>query len=432
MTMSLNINSRDVDRAVITDPSPSRPAVRLAALGGILMVALPLVMWAANRSAPLMLGLSAAAFAAAAVAAAGRDVGPLLRRILAGLLSPIGLALTAFLAWSLVSLLWTHRPAAGFAAWAELLLPLGFALVIAASAWFRPQQALVRALAMCLILASGLIFLELQSGLAQRMTLGLGGKQMGFIFNRPVIACLVLLAPAVHLLWNAGSKRVADRLLAGAAAAAVAGIILYSDSGTAKLGLGILVLAGLLARLLPRLTLAATALGFAATLVLAPVIGQLVDRLLPPALYEQTAESHSRDRVDIWLSFGEAIAARPFIGSGFGSSSALQTHPVAEQVSPPRRLLLAVGHPHSAPIQLWTETGIVGAALLLVAGLLFFRRLGALSARERAPRLALFAAAFVMASVGHGAWQGWWIAALAAAALWFESGRDVGRGAEHG
>ncbi|GAU80623.1 O-antigen ligase family protein [Bosea sp. BIWAKO-01] len=429
MSMSLNLNSPGGDRMMIAAPSSSRQAVRLVALGGILMVALPLAMWAANRSAPLMLGLSAAAFLAAAVASG--DAGALLRRMLAGLRSPIGLILTAFLGWALISLLWTHRPAFGFAAWVELLLPLGFALVIAASASFRPKQALVRALAMCLILASALIWFEVQSGLALRTALGVG-KQASFIFNRPVIACLVLLAPVAHLLWNGSSKPVADRLLAAATAVAVSGIILYAESGAAKLGLGILILAWLLARLLPRLTLAATALGFAATLVLAPVIGPLADRALPPVLYEQTADAHSRDRVEIWLSFGEAIAARPFFGSGFGSSSALQTNPVAEQVSPQHRWLLAVGHPHSAPIQLWTETGIVGAALLLVAGLLFLRRLGALSARELAPRLALFASAFVMASVGHGAWQGWWIAVLAAAALWFESGRNLGRGAEHG
>lgn len=429
MAMSLNLNSPGVERTVIAAPSPSRQAVRLAALGGILMVALPLAMWAANRSAPLMLGLSAAAFLAAAMA--GGDIGPMLRRVLAGLRSPIGLALTAFLGWALVSLLWTHRPAFGFAAWAELLLPLGFALVIAASAWFKPERALVRALAICLILASALMWFELQSGLAQRIALGVG-KQTSFIFNRPVIACLVLLAPVAHLLWTDESKRVADRLLAAAAAVAVVGIVLYSESGAAKLGLGILILSWLLARLLPRLTLTATALGLAATLVLAPVIGQVADRALPPVLYQQTADAHSRDRVDIWLSFGEAIAARPLIGSGFGSSSALQTHPVAEQVSPQHRWLLAVGHPHSAPIQLWAETGIIGAALLLVAGLLFLRKLGALSARELAPRLALFAAAFVMASVGHGAWQGWWIAVLAAATLWFEAGRHLGRGAEHG
>lgn len=235
MAMSLNLNSPGVERTVIAAPSPSRQAVRLAALGGILMVALPLAMWAANRSAPLMLGLSAAAFLAAAMA--GGDIGPMLRRVLAGLRSPIGLALTAFLGWALVSLLWTHRPAFGFAAWAELLLPLGFALVIAASAWFKPERALVRALAICLILASALMWFELQSGLAQRIALGVG-KQTSFIFNRPVIACLVLLAPVAHLLWTDESKRVADRLLAAAAAVAVVGIVLYSESGAAKLGLG--------------------------------------------------------------------------------------------------------------------------------------------------------------------------------------------------
>ena len=44
---------------------------RLAALGGGLLVALPLAMWIANRSAPLMLALAAAAFCAAALTAEG-------------------------------------------------------------------------------------------------------------------------------------------------------------------------------------------------------------------------------------------------------------------------------------------------------------------------------------------------------------------------
>ena len=39
--------------------------------------------------------------------------------------------------------------------------------------------------------------------------------------------------------------------------------------------------------------------------------------------------------------------------------------------------------------------------------------------------LALFAGAFSVASVAHGAWQGWWIAALAAAVVWFWCGRDA-------
>ncbi len=149
------------------------------------------------------------------------------------------------------------------------------------------------------------------------------------------------------------------------------------------------------------------------------MIGRLADAALPPALHETLADSHSRDRVDIWQSFGEAIRARPLQGSGFGASAALRTHPVAAEVSAPRRVLLDVGHPHSAPVQVWTETGAIGALLLLVAGLGCLWRLRGLGPHELAPRLAVFASAFCIACVGHGAWQGWWIAILAAAIVWF-------------
>ncbi len=80
--------------------------------------------------------------------------------------------------------------------------------------------------------------------------------------------------------------------------------------------------------------------------------------------------------------------------------------------------MLAVGHPHSAPMQAWVETGAVGALLLTLAGLLLLWRLRHFTARDLAPRLALVAASFAIAAVAHGAWQGWWIATLVIAALW--------------
>lgn len=95
---------------------------------------------------------------------------------------------------------------------------------------------------------------------------------------------------------------------------------------------------------------------------------------------------------------------------------------MALEVSPPRRQLLAVGHPHSAPVQAWVETGAVGAALLAFAGLALLWRLRHLPARDLAPRLALAASAFGVATVAHGAWQGWWIAALALASIWLFCG----------
>jgi O-antigen ligase len=305
--------------------------------------------------------------------------------------------------------------------WGELAIPLASGLVIAASGHFRPGRIESRALAMAIAAAAIFMMAELATGLAVRIALDIG-RQVTYIFNRPVLTCLVLLpAAAAGLLLGRGRSPL-DWLVCAVMIFVVAGLSFDSESGAAGLGFLLLVLAWIAARLLPRVTLALMAFGFVATMALAPVLGRLGDEALPASLHERLANSHSRDRVDIWLSFGEAIMARPLLGTGFGTSSTLDRHPVALEVSPPRRQLLAVGHPHSAPVQAWVETGAVGAILLTLAGLAFLRRLRHLAARDLAPRLALAGSAFGVATVAHGAWQGWWIAALALAALWLTCG----------
>lgn len=401
--------------SLATNPAGGRVPERLAALGAGLLVSLPLAMWIANRSAPLVLALAAGAFCAAAVA--GEGWRPLVRR--AGLLlrSPIGLALSGFLLWSLATIAWSHRPLPSLAAWGEFALPLACGAAIAASGRFRPSPALGRGLAIAVAAAALLMMAELATGLALRRALDIG-RQVTYVFNRPVLTCLVLAPVAFAALFGHRSSQRWNGALAVLLVLAVAWACLGSESGAAGLGLLVMAVVAVLARLAPRLALAAVALGFVATMVLAPVVGRLGDALLPPALHERLANSHSRDRVDIWLSFGEATLARPIRGSGFGTSPTLDRHPVAAEVSPPRRALLAVGHPHNAPLQAWTETGAVGVALLAFAGLALLLRLKRLAAADLAPRLALFASAFAVAAVAHGAWQGWWIAALTMAALW--------------
>ena len=387
----------------------------LAKLGGGLLVALPLAMWIANRSAPLMLALAAAAFCAAALTAEGWR--PPLRRATALLRSPIGLALTAFLLWSLVTLAWSHRPLQGVMAWGELALPLACGAAIAASGRFLPTPALGRALALAIIAAAVLMMLELATGLALRRALDIG-RQETFVFNRPVLICLLLVPVALVALR---ADRRGGRVALGLGvlvALAVGWACLGAESGAAGLGLLVMVAIAILSRLAPRLALVAVMAGFAATMALAPVMGHLTDALLPGSLHQRLASSHSRERVDIWLSFGDAALARPLGGAGFGTSPTLDRHPVAQVVPEQHRAMLAVGHPHNAPLQAWAETGVVGVALLAFSGLAFLRCLRRLSAADLAPRLALFASAFAIAAVAHGAWQGWWIAGLTVAALW--------------
>lgn len=401
------------------DAPAARRARALDRVGAALLVALPLAMWLANRSATLLLGLSAAAVLAA-LWQRGR-LSELFDRLRRALLSPIGLAISAFLLWSLVTLGWSHRPAQGLAMWCEFALPLLCGLVIASSGGLRPDIRLSRALAIALVLACVLIMVELASGLSQRAQLGIG-RPYGFIFNRPVLTCVVLTAAALPALLHSGATRRIDLALAVLLVMSVGALAIVADSGAAVLGFGILLLVWMLALIAPRPTLVLVALGLIATMALAPGLGLLANAALPPSLHKTLAQSHTRERVAIWLSFGEAIRARPIVGSGFGASAALDSHPVAARVAPQHREMLAVGHPHSAPMQAWVETGIVGAACLAVAGLALLWRLRHLPARNLAPRLALFAMALGVASVAHGAWQGWWIAALAAGAAWLWAG----------
>ena len=396
-------------------PASSLLPLRLARAGYVLLVLLPLAMWLANRSSPLVLGLAALCFIASAVVEEGW--AGFLQRVVEMLRSAVGIGLSGFLLWSLVTIAWSHRPAQSLAAWGELALPMASGLAIAASGRFRPGRTESRALAVALIAAAAFMMAELASDLSVRVALGIG-KQVTYIFNRPALTCLMLLPVAVAGLLAARGRSPLDWLLCGALVFVVGGMSLDSESGAAAFGLAILAAAWLAARLLPRLTLALVALGFFATMVLAPVMGRLGDEALPASLHQRLANSHSRDRVDIWLSFGEAIMARPLLGSGFGTSPTLDRHPVALEVSPPRRQLLAVGHPHSAPVQAWVEAGAVGAMFIALAGLAFLWRLRRLAAPVLAPRLALASAAFAVATVAHGAWQGWWIAALALAAAW--------------
>jgi len=392
------------------------------------MVLMPLAMWLANRSAPLMLGLAAAALLAAAVVAEpAAALAPRVRRLLK---SPLAFAVLAFLAFALLSIAWSHDRGASIQAFGELVLPVLLTAAIAASGQWRPSRSALRALALAIILAAVLVMVELASGMAQRAALGTG-KLMGFVFNRPAIVLLLLAVPAVHALWTRPAGLL-DRALAAGLAAVVIVFVFRSESEAAKLGVLALVPCWALAVFAPRLALAATALAFVATMAIAPMLGPMAERLVPAALLNRLDVMSAQARIDIWGSFGEVARARAIAGAGFGTSPTMQHHPVADAVTPERRLLLGVGHPHDMPLQAWAETGAVGAGFMSAAGLLLLAGLRRLRPAEMAPRLALFAAAFSIAAVGHGAWQGWWIAALGAAILWFGSDAETSPGESHG
>jgi O-antigen ligase len=410
---------RAFQRLVPTE-SPSSPQAQAMFIGAaLLFISMPLAMWLQSRSAA---GLLVAAAGLCAVGIWRQDRAAVLcQRAGACMQTPVGLFLALFLGWCLISIAWSHDRTASLAVWVELALPMIGGLVVAltlpeaisgarqAPKWVIAAFVAVLAIALILTLA------ELAGLLQWRAAAGL--RLNSFVFNRTMIFAAMMVGCAVALAVRPGTgSRIL--FLVGLVIAIFCLALVKTDSGAVILGVIVASIVMIGTWVLPRVSLAALAAGMVALAVFAPVQGEIADQLLPAKAHAAMAESHSRDRVDIWLAFGEAIRQRPLTGAGFGTSGSYARHPVAMQVPQARRTLLGAGHPHALQVQVWAETGVVGACLLLMAGLALIGMLWHLPHRLRAVATAMTAGALAVAAVGHGAWQGWWIATLAVSCCW--------------
>ncbi|BAU91012.1 O-antigen polymerase [Methylorubrum populi] len=387
-------------------------APRLYAAGAVALALVAPMMAVANRSSPLVVGVAALLFLAGAVAEHGGRAASLL---IGPLRSPLGLAALAFLGWCLVSLAWTPFPGLWGRVLSEFLPTLAAAAILARLAparlppWALPLGAGLLAAACLYIVASLALGLAPQAWLGQRVAL--------FMFNRPLLTLLLLAGPLTAFLALRG-----QRLAAGALVAVAALAILRSISGAALLGLlagGVMFAVGRLASRPVALTLAALTLALA--FALAPVEGDILHRLMPEAAHERLTQSSSRARVAIAQSFGAAVAQAPWIGSGYGMGLRFAEVPAAQALEPEMRAMLAVGHPHNSFLQIWSELGLVGAALAALVAFLALRAAAALPRLLFAAALGLLGAAVAVMFVEHGAWQGWWTAGCGAAITWLRA-----------
>lgn len=372
------------------------------------LVVMPFGMAIAHRSSAAFLVLSAVcALGAATAEGQARRV---LHDAAAALKSPLGLSVLAFLAWTLASIGWSEFKTLSLQGWGEFWLSVAAGFAVAMTLPKRLTPAAFWVLAGAMVAACLLIVVELSTWLAVRKSLGMRADV--FIFNRPSLTLLVSTPPlmvwlAVHLRhgWVFGLGLL---LIVG-------GTIAYSESNAADLGLAVGCLAFLAAWMAPRWTGRLMIAGFAIALAVAPVVGPLGDSLIPASLHKKMASAHSRERVDIWISFGSAIREQPLLGGGFGVSPRLGQTAVAAKVPEEHRLFLTVGHPHNMAIQIWTELGLVGVVLAFAVFMLAVRAMLRQPHLIMCASLALTAGATAVALVGHGAWQGWWAASLGAA-----------------
>lgn len=170
--------------------------------------------------------------------------------------------------------------------------------------------------------------------------------------------------------------------------------------------------------------------GLGAALVGLILIAPAVPHVLPIA--ETAAYEHpylppsAVQRLKIWSVVAEKIAERPVLGWGFDSSRTFssredQTSRLIER-RPDGSLFIDVTediplHPHNAILQWWLELGFLGAAVgAFIVGALF-RTLLTLPRLPAALATGMVLSATTNLAISYGAWQNWWLSAMALVAM---------------
>jgi O-antigen ligase len=382
----------------------------LDVIGHGFIVALPIAMVLANRSSPLFLSC-AAIFVAAAHFLSGNGASFLsaLQRMHTGAF----IGLLGAVAYALLSLVWTVRPEAAFLALGEAVIPISAgAILIIRWRIAPPPKWLFETLAKAMLIAAGLIALELLLNFPLRQAYG--GRLGPYVHNRPVVTLLLLLWPVLSWALLCGRKKLSLILLS-----ALMLVVAISDSEAAKLGLLAAAGTSILVYFFPERISRILIVGLLGFIWIQPIFGDVVAHLAPPRLIELTKAGHSKERIEIWQAFGEVARKHPVIGTGFASTASMKDHPVVRKVARGLRRPLRMGHPHNAYLQVWVELGVPGALILSWFTLWGMRRLSEQSVSTRRMGLSALMCASAIALVSHGAWQGWWIAALTLVAALF-------------
>ena len=120
------------------------------------------------------------------------------------------------------------------------------------------------------------------------------------------------------------------------------------------------------------------------------------------------------------------IGKAPMLGAGISTARALHGRQPTSPAGSARGIRRSTAlHSHNAFLQAWYEAGAVGAALLLVLGLLSCGRWRPRRARAQPYLYATFAASTLIGGSSFSLWQPWFMAALGLAAVFAGLGRNI-------
>ncbi len=319
----------------------------------------------------------------------------------------LALLAVAFAVVSWATVAWAIQPAHSRGAALQVTVIFAGVMVFLAATPLPDAKAIDRlflVLAAATVLGAAIIAIDwcigeqFQSLVMQRPPHGVETK-----YNRGIDYLVLIAWPQLAFaVWQRRWRRVG---VLTAALAVVLGVGVSLAAQAAAL-VGLIVLA--LAIWLPRIAAWLLAAGMA-VLALGTPLGL---RLLTTHRAELAAylKYSGFERLEIWDPLTADVLERPLLGWGIGDADAIP------------HAYLQHGHsvyPHNQWLELWVETGAIGAAIALALALLTLRRISRLAPPIQPYALAAFASAVLISCVNFEVTTDSWWAALAAGAWLF-------------
>jgi exopolysaccharide production protein ExoQ len=238
-----------------------------------------------------------------------------------------------------------------------------------------------------------------------------------YLPNANIAVLTLMLWPAALLAHRLGLPR-ALRIAALAAATVAAATVLASEHASSQVALVGSGVVFALFWLRPKPAMRVLVAGWvAANLAVVPVAWLLYSA---DAHRAQWLPQSARQRVVIWRHTAAQIPKAPLLGAGIGTGRALHEMRQEGQVplAPGTHFELSTNlHSHNAYLQVWFETGAVGAGMVLALGLAALWGLRALAIAAQPYLAATFAACALLVASAYSIWAPWFMATLAMSAI---------------
>ena len=140
-------------------------------------------------------------------------------------------------------------------------------------------------------------------------------------------------------------------------------------------------------------------------LLFAPILAYLSFLITEPGLTDLPMSWDHRLRM--WGYCWNIISEHPLVGAGFDASRTFNDTFFAKDG---RELTLLSLHPHNLGIQIWTETGLVGAVFAAILLFSSIRPLKKITSNKKSSVAfsGVIVASITISSLSIGAWQLWW------------------------